>query len=75
MFINDTPVPAQDVEEINREYEGCTVKEKTIEYIAETYLLASCDSLYSTINGGAQFAYIINGGQYKKLEIYNEGQY
>lgn len=73
MFINDIPVA--DIEELNREYEGSTIRETTIEYIIETYLLASCDSLYSTIGGGAQFAYIVNGGKYKNVEIYNEGMY
>ncbi len=75
MFINDIPVPLDDIKELNREYEGCTMKERTIEYIVETYLLADCDSLYSTIGGGSQFAYIVNGGKYKNLEIYNEGLY
>ena len=75
MFINDIPVPYDNIDELCSEYKGCTTRERTIEYITETYLLASCESLYSTINGGAQFAYIINGGKYKNLEVYNEGFY
>ena len=75
MFINDIPVPYDNIDEFRSEYKGCTTRERTIEYIAETYLLASCESLYSTINGGAEFAYIVNGGKYKNLEVYSEGFY
>ena len=76
MFENDVPVSLDYMEEIVRkEFKGISVTETTIEYIVETYLLASCDSLYSTIGGGAQFAYIVNGGKYKNLEVYNEGLY
>ena len=73
MFHNDTPVA--DMDELFQEYEGISIKEKTIEYIIETYLLAECDSLYSTVNGGAEFAYIINGGKYINFRTYNEGLY
>lgn len=73
MFHDDVPI--EDLEELLCEYEGVGTRERNIEYITETYLLSECDSLYSTINGGAQFAYIINGGKYKRLEIYNEGLY
>lgn len=75
MFVNDIPVPRDDINETFSEYEGSTIRETTIEYIVETYLLASCDGLYSTIGGGSQFAYIVNGGKYKNIEIYNEGLY
>ena len=75
LFINGNPVPNDNMKEINREYEGCTTKERAEEYIVETYLLAACDSLYSTINGGAEFAYIVNGGKYKYMESYSEGHY
>lgn len=75
LFIKDIPVQTDNIKEINREYEGCTIKDTTTEYIVETYLLAACESLYSTIGGGSQFAYIINGGKYENLEIYNEGLY
>lgn len=74
-FINDIPVPGENIREIDKEYEGCTIREKTVEYIVETYLLASCDSLYSTIGGGAQFAYLVNGGKFKNLEFYDKGLY
>ena len=49
-FANDIPVPYDNRDEIVREYKGCTTREKTIEYIVETYLLASYDSLYTTVN-------------------------
>ena len=55
------------------EYEGITVRKLAEEYMVETYLLAGCDSLYSCIGGGAQFAYLLNGGKYEHLEFYNEG--
>ena len=55
------------------EYEGTTVHQRAEEYMVETYLLAECDSLYSCIGGGAQFAYLLNGGKYEHLEFYNEG--
>lgn len=75
MFINDVPVPSDNVVELLKEYKGSSVRETTVEYIVETYLLASCESLYATIGGGAQFAYIVNGGKYKYIEVYNEGRY
>lgn len=73
MFHNDVPV--DDMRELMCEYHGVGTRARNVEYIVETYLLAECDSLYCTINGGTQFAYIINGGKYNHLEIYNEGLY
>ncbi len=32
-FINDIPVPEENVKERDREYEGCTIREMTIECI------------------------------------------
>ncbi len=75
LFMNDVPVPDDDMQEIDKEYDGVTVREKTIEYVVETYLLAACESLYSTINGSGEFAYIVNGGKYRNFEVYDEGLY
>lgn len=72
-FINDMPV--DDTEELLAEYDGSSIKETTEEYIIETYLLAQCNSLYSCIGGGSEFAYFVNGGKYEHVEVYNEGVY
>lgn len=75
LFVNDVPVPDDNMQEMDKEYEGVTVREKTIEYVVEAYLLVACESLYSTINGSGEFAYIANGGKYKNFEVYDEGLY
>lgn len=70
LFENGMPLPE---EEMQKEFADYTVQRKTEDYIAETYLLSQCDSLYTCIGSGVQFAYIINGGKYRYLEIYNGG--
>lgn len=75
LFVNDIPVTDDNGKEMMKEYEGINVREMTVEYMIETYLLAACESLYSTINGSGEFAYIVNGGKYKHFEAYDEGLY
>ena len=70
LFENGMPLPE---EEMQKEFAYYTVQRKTEDYIAETYLLSQCDSLYTCIGSGVQFAYIINGGKYRHLEIFNGG--
>lgn len=72
-FKNGSPV--QDIGELNEEWQDISVKQKNIEYIVEIYLLSMCESAYITIGGGAQFAYILNGGRYKNIEISFNGVY
>lgn len=67
--------PFENEEELKCEYKGSSIRETTEEYIIETYLLAFCDSLYSTGGGGSEFAYFINGGRYKHFELYDDGVY
>ena len=62
-------------EEILKEFVGSSIRETTEEYLIEIFLLAQCDSLYSTGGGGSEFAYFINGGQYKHVELYAGGVY
>lgn len=75
LFVNDVPVSDDNIQEMNKEYDGVTTREMTVEYVVETYLLVACESLYSTINGSGEFAYIANGGEYKHFEVYDEGLY
>ncbi len=70
-FKNGMPVYSADDRVC--EFKGYTTQKKTEDYITETYLLAQCESLYTCIGTGAQFAYIVNGGQYRHLKIYNLG--
>ncbi len=74
-FENDMPIEQTDIERYCIEKIGYSIKELTEEYIVETYLLARCNSFYSCIGGGAEFAYFVNGGKYEHLEVYNEGKY
>lgn len=71
-FENDKTIKEEDMWV---EYEGCSVRERTEEYVVETYLLAQCDSLYSCRGGGAAFAYYLNGGKYEHVEVYDAGLY
>lgn len=71
-FENDIPA---DIMDILVEYEGISTRERTEEYIIETYLLAQCNSLYSCHGGGATFAYFLNGGEYEHVEVYDAGIY
>lgn len=70
-FENDLPIASPN----DRWYEfrEYTTQKKTEDYIVETYLLAQCESLYTCIGTGAQFAYVINGGKYKFMEVSNDG--
>ena len=72
-FVNGRPF--ENEEELKCEYKGSSIRETTEEYITETYLLSLCDSLYSTGGGGSEFAYFINGGRYKHVELYDDGVY
>lgn len=74
-FKDDNAV--ESIEELFIEYGGCLVGTRKMneEYVVETHLLAQCHALYAGIGGGTQFAYFMNGGRYKNIEIYNEGVY
>ncbi len=72
-FENDNPVYEADQRKI--EFAGSTVRERSEEYLSEVYILSQCDCLYSCIGGGAQFAYLLNGGKYEHVEVYNHGLY
>lgn len=73
-FENDIPMCTEEnLDWYLREYQGISKREEVAEYLVEVYLLSKCDSLYSCIGGGAQFAYFLNGGKYKHLGVYNEG--
>lgn len=75
-FVNDVPTPLERyVEEIHCEYGLMSMREQTEEYIVGVYLLSKCDSLYSSAGGGIWFSYFLNGGKYKHVEIYDEGNY
>lgn len=71
-FENDEPV---SIYKVNVEFEGSSVRDKTEDYLVETYLLAECDSFYSCHGGGATFAYFLNGGEYDHVEVYDKGVY
>lgn len=70
-FEHDLPIASWD--DTTCEFSEYTTREKTEDYIVETYLLAQCDSLYTCIGTGAQFAYVINSGRYKFMEVSNDG--
>ncbi len=72
-FKNDFPVVVP--EEIMIERKGSTVRQCTEEYIVEMYLLSKCNCFYSCIGGGAEFAYLLNGGKFEHVEVYNKGIY
>lgn len=72
-FLNKKPVT--DVDELLTEYKESSIRETTEEYIIEMYILARCDSLYACSGGGGEFAYFLNGGKYKNIEIYDKGIY
>ena len=72
-FVNGRPF--ENEEELKCEYKGSSIRETTEENIIETYLLSFCDSLYSTGGAGSEFAYFINGGRYKYVELYDDGVY
>lgn len=71
LFCNNKP--NVEKEDIYRELSNVSKRQQQNKYIQEIYLLAHCDSLYCCIGGGYQFAYILNGGNYKYCESYNEG--
>lgn len=70
-FEHDLPIV--EGEDRMREFKKYSTQKKTEDYIVETYLLAQCESLYTCIGTGAQFAYVINGGRYKFMEVNDEG--
>lgn len=72
-FSNDMPLMTP--EEIHCEYKGISVREETEEYMIGVYLLSMCDSLYCSQGGGTYFAYLLNGGRYEHVEIYDEGRF
>lgn len=73
-FHDDIPYAREEYSQRLVEFEGTTVRQRAEEYMVETYLLAECDSLYSCMGGGAQFAYLLNSGKYEHLEFYNHGR-
>lgn len=73
-FENGIPIcNQQNIHRVMCEYKDISKREEVEEYIVEVYLLSKCDSLYSCIGGGAEFAYFLNGGKYEHLDVYNEG--
>ena len=72
-FINGKPYSTS--EEAFKEFIGSSFRETTEEYVIETAILAQCDSLYTTGGGGSEFAYFMNGGKYKHIELYDGGIY
>ncbi len=72
-FKDDKPI--MDANERKIECVEETEQEKTEIYITEVILLSECDSLCSCIGSGAQFAYLLNGGKYEHIEVYNKGIY
>lgn len=56
-----------------KEFSDSRIEEKNKDYISEIYLLARCDAIYSTIEGGTICAAILNGGKYKHSEFYCKG--
>lgn len=70
-FEHDMPITLW--EDITVEFNGYSTQKKTEDYIVETYLLARCDSMYTCIGTGAQFAYVINGGRFKFVEVSDDG--
>ena len=68
-FENGLPLASLD----DGEFKDYSIRKKTEDYIAETYLLSQCDSLYACISTGVQVAYIINGGKYKNMLIDEKG--
>lgn len=67
----------ESLAELYIEYGGGLVgtRSKNEEYVVETHILAQCHALYANMSGGAEFAYLLNGGKYENVEIYNEGVY
>ena len=69
----DNDQPNIELSDLQVELRNITIRQQQNDYIKEVYLLAQCDSLYCCAGGGYQFAYILNGGEYKHFELYNEG--
>lgn len=72
-FENDIPIST--FADMYQEFAGSTMRERTEEYIIETYLMAECDCLYATKSGASTFAYYFNDGKYEHAEAYYEGVY
>lgn len=81
-FENNKPLNYQTLEdwkkilcefELNEEGYMLRLKEETISYIKEVYLLARCDSLLASLSGGVYVARLINGGAYEHEKIYKKG--
>jgi len=70
LFENDQVVPLEDT---SIEFKDYSIQKKTEDYITETYILSRCDSLFTCIGSGVQFAYIVNGGKYEHIKVHNLG--
>ncbi len=58
--------------EINQELD---VRQKSVDYLMELWLLSRCNCLLAGKTSGNAFAYLLNNRQYEQLEIYDRGAY
>lgn len=59
---------------LSKEYKDMSIKDKTMMYAAETVLLSMCNCLLASKAGGSHAAYLMNGGKYEHVKIYDEGK-
>ena len=61
------PVPYENKEKLQTEYIGLKDAERIgfdQQYVAETYILSQCDSLFGGMSGNTKMAILFNGNQY-----------
>lgn len=51
------------------EWENVSIRKRNEDYLVELYLLAQCDSLFTSRGTGHTFAYLLNGGRYDHVEF------
>ncbi len=54
---------------------GMDVKQKSMDYLMEVWLLSNCDCLLAGKTSGNSFAYLLNNHHYEQIEIFDRGVY
>lgn len=71
--MQDIPVGKSDDTQI--EFKGISVRNRNEDYLVELYLLAQCDSLYSSRGTGHNLAWLLNNGRYTNVEFADLGEF
>ncbi len=72
---NCLPLEEKNNDLIFNELKDVSSVEKTKSYLIETYLLSECSSLFCTPGSAQSFAYLLNGGRYRNIEVDYRGRY